>query len=316
MSKLISILVPAYNEEDVIELFYNETVKVIDKIDKKLYSFELLFINDGSNDNTLGILQKLRKNDIRVCYIDLSRNFGKEIALTAGLDNIKKISDAVIIMDADLQHPPILIPKLIKSWELGNKDVYARRKDRGGESFLKKSFSNLYYKIINSLSEVEIQNDIGDFRLLDKKVIAAFLKLRETQRYNKGLFTWVGFKKSFVDYEVANRQGGETKWSFSKLFNLAVEGITSSTTKPLKIASIFGIIVSGFAFIWLIKVFIKTLFYGEEIQGYPSLMITVLFLGGIQLLSLGLIGEYIGRIFKETKNRPLYFLNEIKNNEK
>lgn len=309
-NKLITIIIPAYNEEDVLELFYKETCKIIDHIQLDKYRFEYLFINDGSIDNTLTILNKLRKEDARICFIDLSRNYGKEIALTAGLDNVNNKSDAVIIMDADLQHPPSLIPELIRCWQSGNQDVYAKRKNRSNEGFLKKSLSKIYYKILNALSEVEIQNDIGDFRLLDKKVLEAFKRLRETQRYNKGLFTWIGFEKAYVDYEVAERQGGQTKWSFFKLFNLAIEGITSSTTRPLRIASIFGTLVSVFAFIWLIKVFIKTIFFGEEMQGYPSLMITILFLGGIQLLSLGLIGEYLGRVFKETKNRPLYFLNE------
>ncbi|MDY7394200.1 glycosyltransferase family 2 protein [Aureibaculum sp. 2210JD6-5] len=316
MSKLITLLVPAYNEQDVLELFYRETCIVLNKIDRIKYNFEFLFINDGSNDNTINIIKSLRLGDSRVCYIDLSRNFGKEIALTAGFDFIKKESRAVIIIDADLQHPPRLIPEMIELWEKGNQDVYAKRYDRNDESFSKRIFSKLYYHILNKLSEEEIQTNIGDFRLLDRKIINAFSQIKESQRYNKGLFTWVGFKKAYIEYDIEKRKAGTTKWSFTKLLNLAIEGITSSSIRPLRLASFTGLIVSGIAFIWLMKVLIKTLFFNESVPGYPSLIITVLFLGGIQLLSLGLIGEYLGRVFKETKNRPLYFVNEKATNEK
>ncbi len=316
MSKLISLIIPAYNEAEVLELFYSETSKVINNFGKEEFCFEFLFINDGSTDETLSILKKLQKKDSRIYYIDLSRNFGKEIALTAGLDNVNKKIDAVIIIDADLQHPPKLIPKMLLSWKEGNQDVYAKRRDRSDEGFLKRLFSKFYYFILKKLSEDEVQTNIGDFRLLDRKVLDAFLEIRETQRYNKGLFTWVGFRKAYIEYDIEQRKGGTTKWSFGNLVNLAVEGITSSSIRPLRLASFTGLIVSGIAFIWLIKVLIKTLFFNESVQGYPSLIITVLFLGGIQLLSLGLIGEYLGRVFKETKNRPLYFINEKKINEK
>lgn len=314
MIKHISIIVPAFNEEQVLELFHKECVKVIESMDNKQYSFDFLFINDGSLDETGAILHKLRSTDSRVGYINLSRNFGKEIALIAGLDHVSNKSDAVIIIDADLQHPPSLITELVKSWGFGNQDVYAKRIDRD-EGFFKKISITVYYKILNFFTEVEIQHNIGDFRLLDRKVLNAILKLRETQRYNKGLFTWVGFKKDYVNYQVRERKAGETKWSFSKLFDLAIEGITSSTTRPLRIATILGICVSTLAFIWLIKVLAKTIFFGEEISGYPSLIIVVLLLGGIQLLSLGIIGEYLGKIFKETKNRPLYFVSNKEINE-
>ncbi|MCL4157296.1 UNVERIFIED_CONTAM: hypothetical protein GTU68_045361 [Idotea baltica] len=316
MSKLISLIIPAYNEAEVIELFYLETIKVIDSFIDNDYRFEFIFINDGSIDETLKIVKKLQAKDSRICYVDLSRNFGKEIALTAGLDNVNDQVSAVIIIDADLQHPPKLIPKMLESWEKGNQDVYAKRKDRNDESYVKRLFSKFYYFILKKLSEDEVQTNIGDFRLLDRKVLDAFLEIRETQRYNKGLFTWVGFRKAYIEYDIEQRRAGTTKWSFSNLLNLAVEGITSSSIRPLRLASFTGIIVSVIAFIWLIKVLIKTLLFNESVQGYPSLIITVLFLGGIQLLSLGLIGEYLGRVFKETKNRPLYFINEKKINEK
>lgn len=315
MKKLITILVPVYNEEEVLETFHRELLLVIGSMQGSKYSFEILYVDDGSSDESLNKIRKIRRFDKRFCFISLTRNFGKEIALIAGLDNISKISGAVIIMDADLQHPPKLIPKLIASWEQGNQDVYAKRIDRD-EGFFKKISITFYYKILNFFTEVEIQHNIGDFRLLDRKVFNAFLKLRETQRYNKGLFTWVGFKKDFVNYKVGARKAGETKWSFSKLFNLAIEGITSSTTRPLRIATILGISISTLAFIWLIKVLVKTIFFGEEITGYTSLMAVVLLLGGIQLFSLGIIGEYLGRVFKETKNRPLYFLLSKEVNEK
>lgn len=315
MYKRITILTPAYNEQDIIELFYKETIKIIESLNGEEFQFDFLFVNDGSTDKTLKIIKALRSTDKRINYIDLSRNFGKEVALFAGIDNLKESTDAVIIMDADLQHPPALIPKLIASWEKGNLDVYAKRQDRNDEGLIKRKFSELYYFILNKLTEEEVQTNIGDFRLLDSVVITAIRSVRESQRYNKGIFTWVGFKKDYVEYKIEKRRIGTSKWSFGKLVNLAVEGITSSSIKPLRLASLIGMVVSGFAFIWLIKVLIKTLFFDEPVQGYPSLIITVLFLGGIQLLSLGLIGEYLGRVFKETKNRPLYFIAEKKINE-
>ena len=273
------------------------------------------FINDGSIDQTEHILLNLRKNDSRVTFFSLSRNFGKEIALSCAFDNINSISDAVIIMDADLQDPPKLILKMLEEWQKGFDDVYAKRLSRKGESILKKTTSYFFYRMLSSFSDFPIQKDTGDFRLLNRKAFNAIQQMPESQRYTKGLFSWIGFDKKEIEFDREERKAGETKWNYFNLINLAIEGITSSTIKPLRIASMVGFIVSVFAFIWLIKVFFKTIFFGEEIQGYPSMMIIVLFLGGIQLLSLGLIGEYLGRVFKETKNRPLYFIKDKKVNE-
>jgi polyisoprenyl-phosphate glycosyltransferase len=316
MNKLITILVPAYNEQDVLELFYTELCEVLDKPCIRSYKFEILFINDGSSDNTLSILKKLRLKDSRVCFVDLSRNFGKEIALSAGFDNINSNSTAIIIMDSDLQHPPELIPKLIQVWENGKDDVYGKRFDRSNEGFFKIFFAKWYYKILNAISDYEIDTDIGDFRLMDKKVVFAFNQVRESQRYNKGIFTWIGFNKGYVDYEVKDRAAGSTKWNYLALVNLAIEGITSSSIKPLRLASFSGLLVSIFAFFWLLKVLIKSFFYEEPVQGYTSMIAVILIIGGIQLLCIGVMGEYLGRVFKETKNRPLYFLNEKQVNEK
>ena len=315
IKKLITILVPAFNEEEVVNLFYDESCKVIDQIDTDKFSFEFLFINDGSTDQTLNILESLRENDKRVCYIDLSRNFGKEIALSAGFDNINSKSDAIIIMDADLQDPPFLIENMIIEWEKGYKDVYAKRSSRKGESALKKTTSYFFYRILSFFSDVPIQKDTGDFRLLDRKAFLALQAMRESQRYTKGLFSWIGFNKKEIEFDREDRKAGVTKWNYWNLINLAIEGITSSSVKPLRLASFMGVIISLFSFLLLIKVLIKTTFFNENIQGYPSMMVAILFLGGVQLISIGLIGEYLGRVFKETKNRPLYFLNETKNNE-
>lgn len=308
--KLVSIIVPVYNEEEVLELFYKETCAVIDQEKLFMFDFEFLFINDGSTDKTQLILLNLRKNDTRVTFVNLSRNFGKEIALSCAFDNINKISDAIVIMDADLQDPPKLIIKMLEEWQKDFDDVYAKRVSRKGESLIKRTTSYFFYRLLSFFSDFPIQKDTGDFRLLNRKAFMAIQQMHESQRYTKGLFSWIGFDKKEIEFDREERKAGETKWNYLNLINLAIEGITSSTTKPLRVASMFGFIVSIFAFVWLIKVFIKTVFFGEAIQGYPSLMIVVLFLGGIQLLSLGLIGEYLGRVFKETKNRPLYFIKE------
>lgn len=307
--KLITIIVPAYNEEEVIELFYNSLIKTIDGI--PFYNFEILFVNDGSRDKTLDIVKSLRMEDLRVSYIDLSRNYGKEAAMAAGFDYAK--GDAVIIMDADLQHPPEVIPEMIHYWELQFDDVYAKRMTREGESWIKKITSKMYYKMLQKTTRIPILPDAGDFRLLDSRCVNALRKLGESQRYTKGMYSWIGFKKKEITFEAAPRAGGETKWNYANLIELALEGITSFTTFPLRLSSIFGFAISLFSFVYLIYIIINTLLTGSDVSGYPSTMAVILFLGGIQLLSLGIIGEYLGRIFTETKNRPLYFIDEYNN---
>ncbi|WP_341534040.1 glycosyltransferase family 2 protein [Sporosalibacterium faouarense] len=309
--KSISILIPAYNEEDVLFMLYDKLIEVIQQVQG--YSFEILFVNDGSKDRTGELLKELHKKDSRVSYINLSRNFGKEIAMAAGFDYVQ--SDAVIILDADLQDPPDLIPEMIKYWEEGYDDVYAKRRSRQGESWLKKLTSHSFYRILKRLTNVPIQEDTGDFRLLDKRALEALKGFRENQRYTKGMFSWIGFNKKEILFDRNPRAAGSTKWNYMKLINLAIEGITSFTTTPLKVSSFFGLSISFFSFIYMIFIIVKTLIWNEPVKGYPSLMVVILFLGGIQLISLGIIGEYVGRIFNETKKRPLYFVDEYNDNK-
>lgn len=304
--KTITVLVPAYNEEEVIEKMYHTLASVCDQITN--YQFEFLFVNDGSKDRTIEIIKQLKEKDPRVQYVDLSRNFGKEIAMSAGFDYAS--GDALVIMDADLQHPPEVLNEMIYWWEQGYDDVYAIRKKRDGESKLKKLTSKMYYSLLQKVTKEEIIPDAGDFRLLDKKCIEALTQLREHSRYTKGMYNWIGFKKKEITFDADARAGGETKWHLSSLFTLAINGITSYSTVPLKVWSFIGIIISLLAFVYLIIEMIRTIFFGNTVAGYPSLIAGVLFLGGIQLISLGVIGEYLGRVFVETKDRPLYFVQE------
>jgi polyisoprenyl-phosphate glycosyltransferase len=303
--KTITVLIPAYNEEPVIERLYARLGKLAE--DNKKYEFEFLFVNDGSRDNTLEIIQSYAEVDERISYVSFSRNFGKEIAMIAGLDHAT--GDATVIIDADLQDPPELIPEMIKYWEEGYDDVYAKRRTREGETWLKKFTSHMYYRILKQLSSVPIQEDTGDFRLLDRRAVEAMRQFRESQRNTKGMFSWIGFKKKEILYDRDPRAAGTSGWNYLKLINLAIDGITSFTTAPLRISTVLGILISVIAFIYLIVIIIKTLIFGADLSGYPSMMVVILFLGGVQLLSLGVIGEYIARIFNETKQRPLYLID-------
>lgn len=311
LMKKISILVPAYNEEDALESLYHRLGKLAN--DNKSYDFEFLFVNDGSRDKTLEIIKEYAETDHRVAYVNLSRNFGKEIAMIAGLDHVT--GDATVIIDADLQDPPELIPEMIKYWEEGYDDVYAKRASREGETWFKKASSQWFYRILQKSTNIPIQIDTGDFRLLDRRCVEALKQIRESQRYTKGMFSWIGYKKKEIVYKRDPRIAGESKWNYLKLFNFAVDGITSFTTAPLRVSSILGAIVSFIAFVFIVVIIIKTTLFGDPVAGYPSLMAVVLFLGGLQLLSLGIIGEYIGRIFNETKGRPLYFVEEYYHNK-
>lgn len=309
--KKISVLIPCHNEENTLPLLYPELVKLMDS--DLPYQWELMFVNDGSSDGTLQVLRQLRQQDPRVNYVDLSRNFGKEAAMLAGFDYVT--GDCMIIIDADLQDPPELIPEMIKWWEQGYEDVYARRKSRGRESWLRKRLSLLFYRMLQSSSRFDVLQNVGDFRLLDRCCIDALRQMRESERYTKGMFSWIGFKKKEVEFDRGDRIAGSSSWNFRQLFSLAIDGITSFTNLPLRISTVVGFIVSMLAFIYMIYVFIKALIWGDPVQGYPSLVILLLFLGGIQLLSLGIIGEYIGRIYNETKNRPDYIVRNF-NDEK
>ena len=307
--KKISILIPAYNEQEVLETLY----KRLDKLahDNKAYEFEFLFINDGSRDKTLEIIKGYSEKDSRISYVNLSRNFGKETAMSAGFDHVT--GDATVIIDADLQDPPELIPEMIKYWEEGYDDVYAKRISRDGETWFKKFTSSLFYRILQKTTHIPIQIDTGDFRLLDRRCIEALRQIRESQRYTKGMYSWIGFKKKEITYSRDPRAAGTGKWNYLKLVNFAIDGITSFTIAPLRISSIIGVLVSFIAFIFIVVLVVKTILFGDPVAGYPSLMAVVLFLGGVQLLSLGVIGEYIGRIFNETKERPLYLVEEYHN---
>lgn len=309
MFKTITVLIPAYNEEEVIYQLYSRLTKVIDSISG--YNFELLFVNDGSKDNTVGILKNLGKKDRRISLVDLSRNFGKEVAMIAGLDF--SVGDAVVIIDADLQDPPELIVEMIKYWEQGYDDVYAKRATRAGETWFKKWTASSFYKLLQRMSRIPIQENTGDFRLLDRRCIEALKQLRETQRYTKGMFSWIGFNKKEILFNRDSRAAGETKWNYYKLLDLAIEGITSFTTAPLRFSAMLGVFISIGAFFYMIFIITRTLIFGGSVAGYASLMTVILFLGGIQLLSLGIIGEYLGRVFNETKSRPLYFVKEYRN---
>lgn len=303
--KLVTILVPAYNEHEVIPLLYDRLLNLMNE--QSQYDFEILFVNDGSKDDTLEIIRALRKKDKRINYVNLSRNYGKEIAMVAGFDYLK--GDCLVIIDADLQDPPELIPKMLEYWEEGYDDVYAKRKSRKGESPLKKLTSWGFYRTLQSMTNIEIQKDTGDFRLLDRRCVEAIKSMRESQRYTKGLYSWIGYNKKEILYDRDPRAAGKTKWNYRKLINLSIDGITSFTTSPLRWAAIAGILVSFAGFIYMLVIIFKTLIYGVDVSGYASMMVVILFLGGIQLLFLGLIGEYLGRAFYEVKGRPLYFID-------
>lgn len=309
--KKISIIVPAYNEEESIPYLEKRLVALMDNM--KNYEFEVLFVNDGSKDKTLELIKELRKKDERFCYVNFSRNFGKEIAMIAGLDYAT--GDAIILIDADLQDPPELIPELVKYWEQGYDDVYAKRKSRKGETFLKKFTSKMYYKVLQSLTNVEIQKDTGDFRLLDRRCVNALKKLRESQRCSKSIFSWIGYNKKEVLYDRDPRIAGKTKWNYKKLVDLAIDGITSFTTSPLRISTYLAIPTFLALVIYFIYVIIKCIRLSVAIQAFQAIILLVLFFSGIQIMLFGIIGEYLGRIFNETKNRPLYFVDEY-NGEK
>ena len=305
--KKITIVVPCYNEQEVLPALHERLQQVIDSLAES-YRFEILLVNDGSKDQTLSVIKKIAKTDRRISYLDLSRNFGKELAMLAGLDHAD--GDAVILMDADLQHPPEMIPVMLEYWQAGYDDVYTKRRNRMNEGFFKRHITEAFYDFLKKVSKVDVPKNVGDFRLLDRRCVAALQLLRESQRYTKGLFNWIGYRKKEILFDCQPRAAGETKWNSVALINLAVEGITSFTTFPLKIATIFGFLISFISLFYMGFVIVNTLLFGEAVQGYPTLLSTILFLGGIQLIFLGVIGEYVGRIFNEGKNRPLYLVNE------
>ena len=304
--KKITIIIPAYNEEESLPHLYERLEKLMSSMEH--YEFEILFVNDGSKDNTINLIKEYREKDNRISYVDFSRNFGKEIAMIAGLDYAT--GDCVIFMDADLQDPPELIPELVKYWEEGYDDVYAKRNSRKGETWLKKFTSKMYYRVLQHLTNIPIQEDTGDFRLLDRRCVNALKKMRESQRQSKSMFSWIGYKKKEVLYDRDPRIAGKTKWNYKKLVDLAIDGITSFTTSPLRISTYISIPTFIVLFVYFVYVIAKCIVTSTMIQAYQAIILLILFFSGVQILLFGIIGEYLGRIFNESKNRPLYLVNE------
>lgn len=301
---LVTILLPAYNEEASMTRLESSMLEVARTNDD--YEWEFLMVNDGSSDRTLYCMHELHQRDPRFTYIDLSRNYGKEVAMLAGFDYAR--GEAVIVMDADMQHPITVIPEMLKYWQEGYDDVYARRRS-SKEGLLKMLTSKVYYRVLQRFTNLSIQKDTGDFRLLDRTCVDALCHLRESERNTKALYSWIGFHKKEVEYDQLARQEGTSKWSVMALVNLALTGITSYTTAPLRMATIIGGVVSVAAFAYAAFTIIKTLIWGDPVAGYPTIVTIMLFLGGLQLLALGIIGEYLGRVFNESKGRPAYFIN-------
>lgn len=304
--ELVSVLMPCYNEEANIPRLAERLGAVMDAF--PAYEWEAILVNDGSTDASLVEMRRLHAADPRFRYIDLSRNFGKETAMLAGMDHAR--GDCLIIMDSDLQHPPEIIPEMLALWEDGYDDVYAKRRTRGKEPWLRKKLSLAYYSLLQTTTRIPVLQNCGDFRLLDRMVVDALCAMRETQRYTKGLYCQAGFRKKEVIFDQDDRLAGTSSMSALRLVSLALEGITSYTTAPLRLASVFGFIVSIVAFVYMAYVIVKAIAVGDPVAGFPSLMCVILFLGGVQLICLGIIGEYLGRIFIESKRRPPYFVRE------
>ena len=307
MKKILSIIVPCYNEELALPFFYQE----IDKVSKELkeLNFELIFINDGSKDKTLEVLKEYHQKDKRVKYISFSRNFGKEAAMYAGLEHAK--GDYVTIMDADLQDPPSLLKEMYRlAEEEGYECIGTRRVTRKGEPPIRSFCARMFYKIINRLSKVEMVDGARDYRFMNRKMVNAILELKEYNRYSKGLFSFVGFKTKWLEYENINRVAGETKWSFWKLFIYALDGITAFSTVPLVLSAVLGLVFCLISFIMIIAIIIKTLVYGDPVSGWPSLVCIIFLCSGVQLFCMGIIGQYLSKTYLETKKRPIYIIGE------
>lgn len=300
----ISIIVPSYNEEKSLPIFYVEITKVLKNLD---FKYEIIFVNDGSKDNTLEVLTELKSMNENIIIIDFSRNFGKEAGILAGLR--ESTGDLVAIMDADLQDPPFLLPDMINEIVNNNYDSVATyRVDRKGEPPIRSYFARKFYQFINRVSEVEIVDGARDYRLMTRTMVDSILSLSEYHRFSKGIFAWVGFKTKYLAFENVERIAGETKWNFWKLFKYAIEGIVAFTTVPLRMSMMFGILVSAMTFVYMVYVLIKAMLYGDPVAGYPSMMTIILFLGGIQLLSIGVLGEYLSKTYMEVKRRPNYII--------
>ena len=311
--KKISVIVPCFNEEDSLPFFYEEINKVSNEMNE--VSFEFLFVDDGSKDRTLSILKEYAFKDERVKYISFSRNFGKEAAIYAGLKN--SCGDYVVIMDADLQDPPSLLPKMYQAVsEEGYDSAATRRVSRKGEPPVRSFFARLFYKIMNRISDADIMDGARDYRLMNRKMVDAILSMCEYNRFSKGIFGWIGFDTKWIEYENVERVAGETKWSFWKLFKYSIEGITAFSIEPLQIASVFGVLFSFIALIMIIVIIVRTLIFGDPTSGWPSLVCIIMLIGGIQLLCIGILGQYLAKTYLETKNRPIYISKETNINKK
>ncbi|EDK28598.1 hypothetical glycosyl transferase [Vibrionales bacterium SWAT-3] len=303
---LLSIIVPFYNEQEVLEEFHSRLTKVLDSLP---ITSEIVYVDDGSKDNSLDVVSSFTSINSSISVIGLSRNFGKESAMSAGLEHCR--GQAVILLDADLQDPPELIPQMIAKWREGYDVVNMQRSRRDGETWFKKFSAASFYKVMNAAAKIDVPENVGDFRLLSREVVDHINQLPERNRYMKGIFSWPGFRQATIQFNRDARFCGETKWNYLKLIGLAMDGITSFSIRPLRIATAVGGLVALSAFIYGMVIVFKTMMFGEPITGYPSMMVVQLALGGIQLLSIGLMGEYIGRIFIETKNRPLYLIQSV-----
>jgi glycosyltransferase involved in cell wall biosynthesis len=302
----VSVVAPAYNEQEVLGEFHRRVTTVLAGLG---CPYEIVLVNDGSRDDTLALMHALRDRDSHLTVVDLSRNFGKEIALSAGLDHTK--GDVVVILDSDLQDPPELIPAMLDIWREGYDVVYGVRTERDGETWLKKTTAKYFYRLIKRVSRVDIPKDTGDFRLMTRRAVDAVGRLREEHRFMKGLFAWIGYPSTPILYKRDRRAAGTTTWNYWNLWNFALEGITSFTVAPLKVATYFGLSVAIVSLLYAAVVIWKALVFADPVRGYPSLMAVILFLGGVQLISVGLLGEYVGRIFNEVKQRPLYLVNRL-----
>lgn len=310
--KLLSVVVPCYNEEKALPFFYEEICKVVKEI--KNLDYELIFIDDGSTDNTLNIIKAYSKLNKKSKYISFSRNFGKEAAMIAGLEHSK--GDYVTLMDADLQDPPSLLPKMYEILLKEDYDVVGtRRVTRKGEPKIRSFFARKFYRIINKLSKIEMVDGARDYRLMKRKVVDAIISMKEYNRYSKGIFSFVGFKTKWLEYENVKRVAGKTKWSFWKLFKYAIEGIVGFSTFPLVLSALIGLLFCLLAFIMIIVIIVKTIIFGDPVSGWPSTICIIFFIGGVQLFVMGIIGEYLAKIYLETKNRPIYIIRETEEDE-
>ncbi|MFL0800981.1 MAG: glycosyltransferase family 2 protein [Agarilytica sp.] len=304
-NKLLSLLVPMYNESEVIPIFFERILAVLSELD---INWEIVCVNDGSSDDTEALVRRYAEKDARIKLVSFSRNFGKEPAMTAALDYAS--GDAVVPIDADLQDPPEVIGEMLAKWHEGYDVVFAKRASRDSDTVVKRSTAHWFYTLFNRLSDIPIPENVGDFRLMDKRVADVIRRMPEKDRFMKGLFSWPGFKTAIVEFERQNRESGDSKFNYWKLWNFALSGITSFSTAPIRFGTYLGLVIAALSFVYGIYIITKTLFMGADTPGYASIVVIVLFLGGVQLVCIGLLGEYIGRIYKEVKNRPLYVVDK------